>query len=271
MNAGRPCPDPEDVGYTLRRALMIRGQLGMDPDDRLDLDADLLRALLLVPEYRHGARSVEKLIKPLVREPGAPLHRSDLPSPALLDMYVDAAQFDALMDQGRVFAENEAPQQLAPKIHQAYLEAARGNWDVKPHINRPFEQLAPEWKDDNIEAARRIPAVLALIGLGVEPVAQDPPSPGPDEATLKAHLRHNLERLAEAEHDGWWAYRTRNGWTCGEPRSDDKRIHPMMIPYADLDDAARQRDRNAVTNYPNQLATAGYRAVWLQGLPDGTA
>jgi len=264
----RFCPDPDDIGYTLRRAFMIRGQLRLAPEARLDIDADLLRALLLTPRYRHGARSLEKLVKSLASPSGAVLRRSNLPPPALLDVYVEASRFDALVDRGRAFAEDRAPQEMAPRIHQKYLDDShRNGWPVQPHIDRPFDELPPEVKDDNIEAARRIPSILALAGLGLEPASRQPASPGPDDTTLEAHLRHNIERLAEAEHDGWWEYRRRNGWTFGSPRSDARRIHPLMVPYAQLKDSARQRDRDTVTNYPSQIAAAGFRIVWLQGDP----
>jgi len=60
--AGERKVDPDDVGYPLRRALLIRAYLGCRPADRVDFDPDLLHALLRVSRYRHGARSLEKLM-----------------------------------------------------------------------------------------------------------------------------------------------------------------------------------------------------------------
>jgi hypothetical protein len=57
---------------------------------RLNIDAGLLRALLEVPSYRNGARSLEKLalsLKP--GEPTAAIRRSSLGSPEQLAMFVE--------------------------------------------------------------------------------------------------------------------------------------------------------------------------------------
>ena len=272
---GSPRIDPNDIGYTLRRALLIRGQLRLKPEALLEIDTDLLRALLRVPEYQHGARSLEKLVKTLAETHPAASHgvdtpkalrRSPLPSPDLLRMSVDPDEFHKLLDAGHAFAESRSLVEMAKKIHEAYrtnAHAANPPWLVQPRIDRPFDELDVFWQDDNIAAARRIPSVLALAGLGIEQAGTTPSSDGPDHATLEAHLGHNLERLAEAEHDGWWEFRRRNGWTQGAPRCDTKRIHPLMVPYADLTGAARERDRNTVREYPKRLDEAGYRAVWL--------
>jgi hypothetical protein len=264
MSGDEPCIDESDIGYTLRRALLIRGQLRLEPNAQLGIDADLLRALLLVPRYRHGARSLEKLVKSLAAAPGEPLRRSALPSPALLGMYVDAGEFNRLLDAGRAFAEDHAPEEMAPRFHAGYRKTARANgWTIQPHIDLPFEKLDVALKDDNIAAARRIPAVLALAGLGIEPVSGGSKSAAPDPRTLEAHLRHNLERLAEAEHDGWWDFRRRNGWTEGSPRDDTRRVHPLMVPYAQLSKEAKDLDRDTIMKYGSRLAEAGYRIVWL--------
>ncbi len=58
-------PDPTDVSFPLRRALMIRSGLGCAKDAQLDFDSDLLDALLLVPKYKHGARSLQKMVSSL--------------------------------------------------------------------------------------------------------------------------------------------------------------------------------------------------------------
>ncbi|MGA3398636.1 MAG: RyR domain-containing protein [Acetobacteraceae bacterium] len=275
MCGDEPCADATDIGYTMRRALLIRGQLGLDPKAVLDVDADLLRALLLVPQYRHGARSLEKVVKALAATRGAPvgsstppspvvLRRSDLPPPALLGISVDATQFDKLLDGGRAFIEDRLAEEMAPKFHEGYRNTARAKgWYIQPHIDQPFEKLDAALREDNIAAARRLPSVLALAGLGIEPVNATQKSAAPDSKTLEAHLRHNLERLAEAEHDGWWDFRRRNGWTHGTPRDDANRIHPLMVPYEKLSEAAKDLDRDTVLKYGDRLAEAGYRVVWL--------
>jgi hypothetical protein len=72
----RRCFDKTDVCYALRRTFLIRGQLGLKPDEMLEIDAGPARALLLVSLHEHGARSVEKLVKSMPWQKGSPLRRS---------------------------------------------------------------------------------------------------------------------------------------------------------------------------------------------------
>ena len=72
-------PDPTDIGFPIRRALLLRSLLGKKDDDQLDMDSGLLNALLLI-DYHHGARSMEKLVEQMkARSNGEKLIRSHLP------------------------------------------------------------------------------------------------------------------------------------------------------------------------------------------------
>jgi hypothetical protein len=85
---------PVDVTYPIRRALLLRIQLGVGPKERLIIDPGLLTAFLEVKEYRHGSRSLEKIAEQvrLASRTGEFL-RSDLPSYTQLALHVDAQDF----------------------------------------------------------------------------------------------------------------------------------------------------------------------------------
>lgn len=255
--------DPDDVGYPLRRALLIRAYLGCGPDDHVDFDPDLLHALLRIDQYRHGARSLEKLIE-LLRDDGElVVRRSNLPRPMQLAMHVDVEVF---MDQMRGTAPELTPtdvEVLAAAIHETWraLGKAEG-WSMQPHLDKPYEDLAEIWKEDNRAAARRIPEVLALVGLGLRKgEAGASPALAADE--LKALFDQNIDRLAEAEHDGWLEHRVKNGWRRAEKRDDLKRLHPDMVPYAKLPEPEKGKDRNTIRHYSDFAARAGYRILRL--------
>ncbi|HXW23566.1 MAG TPA: RyR domain-containing protein, partial [Xanthobacteraceae bacterium] len=111
--------------------------------------------------------------------------------------------------------------------------------------------------------ARRIPDVLALVGLGL--VSQEDVAAGnkPSDEQIKRCIEENIELLAEAEHDGWMAQRTKNGWRHGTPRDDARKVHPLMVPYGDLPKEEKDKDRRAVRAYPTQVKAAGFTIVWL--------
>jgi len=48
------------------------------------------------------------------------------------------------------------------------------------------------------------------MGVADETQAARPDDPSPEE--IARHIDHHLERLAEAEHEGWMAQRVGKGW-----------------------------------------------------------
>jgi hypothetical protein len=254
-------PDKEDVCAPLRRALLIRALLGVPKQARLEFDADLLMALLGVPEYRHGARSLEKLVQSL--KPcgdGLVVRRSDLPAPAQLAMHVDPQEFGRILDENLAFQQDQVIEALAPAIHETWRALSRQErWKMAPHLDKPYAQLAAVDREDNRAAARRIPAILALAGLKLEKAAG---RGKPEDPAIRAHLKHHLERLAEAEHEGWMEHRLRNGWRPASARDDTKKQSPALVPYAALSDADQRKDRSAVGHFPEIVARAGYRITW---------
>jgi RyR domain len=152
-------------------------------------------------------------------------------------------------------------EKLAAGIHE---EWRHGPWSKKPHLDVPYDQLAPADQEANRAAARRIADVLARAGLGLAvPAEQATSANKPAAADIAPAIEAHIERLAEAEHDGWMAQRLKDGWRYGSPRDDARKLHPSMVPYRDLPDAEKEKDRAAVRNYPKQTAAAGLAIVWL--------
>jgi hypothetical protein len=252
--------DPSDICYPLRRALLIRAKLANGSSGRLDIDPDLLDALLRVERYTHGARSLEKLIAPLKSASGRPIRRSSLPPPARLAMHVDAEKFIAILGRNTGYRMSEIIEKLAEWIHE---EWRKGDWTKKRHLDVPFNQLAPIDQEDNRAAARRIPDVLALVGLGLATQEEAKSAKKTTAEEIAPYIEPHIELLAEAEHDGWMAQRAKNGWTYGTPRDDDRKLHPLMRPYSDLPESEKEKDRGAVRRYPAQVNAAGFAIVWL--------
>ena len=85
---------------------------------------------------------------------------------------------------------------------------------------------------------------------------------GKNLAKIKAHIEHHLEILAEAEHNGWMGHKVRNGWRYGEQRDDRNKIHNCLKKYNVLDLEDKEKDRDAVRNYPEIISKAGYTIVF---------
>jgi hypothetical protein len=143
---------------------------------------------------------------------------------------------------------------IAAAIHETWraLSHAQG-WSMQPHLDRPYAELGESDKDDNRAAARRMSEVLAVVGLTLN---DDPTKPA-------ASLPTDLEPMAEAEHNGWMAQRARAGWSWAATRDDAAKHHPSMLPYAQLSEREKAKDRSNVRHYPDFAVRAGYRIVRL--------
>jgi hypothetical protein len=53
--------------------------------------------------------------------------------------------------------------------------------------------------------------------------------------------------------------RQRQGWTYAPERDDARQHHPLLVPWEQLSEEQREKDRDAVRNLPRLLETAGLR------------
>lgn len=145
---------------------------------------------------------------------------------------------------------------LAAALHENYRrEAHKQGWPLQPEVDRPYADLAENWKDANRAAARRIPEVLAVIGVALVPSSQAQAHTHCTQAQLAARIAADIERLAEAEHDGWVHDRLQRGWQYGPTRDDAHKIHPSLVPFAELSEQDREKDRTNVRGYPELIAS----------------
>ena len=254
--------DDSDIFFPVRRALIIRNGLGCKKE-RLEFDPGLLTALLEIEDYRHGARSLTKILEPFraVREQtGEPSRRSHVPAPNQLSLHLnDVDGFHTLCARDLPFKTDEKIQELAPAIHESWREIARKEgWT--PRYNVPYKELPPDIKRSNEEAARRIPDVIALVGLKL--VSADVDSAA-EEKLIREHLNRHLEALAEEEHEGWMAHLQSEGWKFSSTRDDDRRLHDCLRPFHELRELDKDKDRESVRHYPDFVKRAGFKIVFI--------
>ena len=150
---------------------------------------------------------------------------------------------------------------LAAAIHETWRVLSRAEgWSMQLHLDKPYSDLVESDKEDNRAAAHCILKVLALVGLGLRRDRDRTPRTAAD-SEVNAQLDQNMERLAEAEHDGWMAQRCRNGWRWAETRDDVRKLHSAMRPYTQLAEQEKGKDRNNIRHYPDFAARAGYRIL----------
>lgn len=290
-------PDPLDITFPIRRALLLRQFLGAKkPKAKLEIDRDLLRAFLHVRRYRHGVRSLEKIARHL-ESSRSPFRRANLPPPQVLAQHLDSIDdFDQIYQETQQLLKPEVVDLLATVINEGY------NHDNPSPYNKPFRDLDAFLQQSNRAAALRIPCVLALAGLRITPRRSQRPKVDlsnldatrneyekqltPVEQPVFDHLKQHIEILANEEHHLWMRFHEDNGWTFGhrvETRSDSKGPtktlatfeknkatleHPCLKPFHEMPDDHGQRvtwqdyDRNAVLRYPRIMRLTDFEIVF---------
>lgn len=260
-------PNPDDIYFPIRRALMVRSMLAGNPTAPLHFDGGLLTAILQNGSYLHGARSLEKVIEPLTRPTNfldqrlRPI-RSALPSPSQLRLHVkDPDEFHRLCREHHPAAllDPKTLETLAQAIHAYYSKKVRSRREFNPNA-KAWAGLPPDTKHSNEAAARRMPDILALAGLQLVPGSASQK----DRAEIMAHLHLHLELLAEAEHIGWMAERQQSGWTYNQTRDDKQRQHDCLKPYRDLPTHQQDKDRDAVLHYPDCAELIGCKIAFVK-------
>lgn len=93
--------DSDDELYMIRRAILIRSLIseiqGLKSDSEAQIDTGMLRALLHVPEYRHGGRAVRMLLD-LCQSDDHRVSVSAVPPIHQLNMLVDGKAFQDLLN-----------------------------------------------------------------------------------------------------------------------------------------------------------------------------
>ena len=259
-----------DPYFIIRRAILLRSSLKRgtpqlfekrDKKDLLNIDSGVLRALLKIERYKHGARSIESLFAMSQLTGKTAFERSCLPPESQLDLHVDGKGFLSLVQE--VELDGEMLDRLAEAAHGVFCEGlkARGfhygpqtDEKLKTHnALLPFAELPEDLKEANRLNVRDIPTKLASAGYIMIPArSNEPPFSFPGKP---------LEELAEAEHERWMQSKLDDGWTYTPETDKTKKLHNCLVPWAKLPEAEKEKDRDLVRGIPLILARAGYAIV----------
>jgi serine phosphatase RsbU (regulator of sigma subunit) len=155
---------------------------------------------------------------------------------------------------------------LARAIHSRYLHEIR-NQSIKANnyvfYNQgnsgnqyisDFDDLPDEIKYSNIDNAAHIPTKLLSIGYKIRPVKKGFKS-------FALHLNEEeIETMARVEHMRWSWEKRLNGWSPGIIKDDIKKTHPSLIPYDQLSESEKEKDRELVKLIPAFLQDIDYEA-----------
>jgi hypothetical protein len=144
---------------------------------------------------------------------------------------------------------------IARAMHSSYVREQRALGATPAALPNlaDWDELSDEAQQANRNFAAGIPDKLAAVGRIVVPM----PLVELDRVDGAFDARE-VERLAELEHERWVSDKERAGFTYGPERDDSARMHPSLVPYAELPESEKDKDRTAVRDLPRMLADAGF-------------
>jgi hypothetical protein len=148
---------------------------------------------------------------------------------------------------------------VARAIHEEYVEQER-KAGATPESNpsmRPWDELPRRLKESNLRQVDDIWQTLYMINctIGMSISGREP---------LFVFTDSETEFLAKKEHVQWANERLKKGWVYGTARDDQRKIHDCIIPWEELPEAQREKDRNAVRALPAILAKVYLKIVRLE-------
>jgi len=153
---------------------------------------------------------------------------------------------------------------LARAIHSKYLREIRiqnsiannyifydpGKKDLM-YVSE-FDDLPVEIKYSNIDNAAHIPTKLLSVGYKIRQVKKG----------FKPYVLHlkedEIETMAKVEHLRWSWERRLGGWTYGTSKDDVLKTHPCLVPFEQLSESEKEKDRELVKLIPGFLMDLNY-------------
>ncbi|MCU0286353.1 MAG: RyR domain-containing protein [Acidobacteria bacterium] len=250
-----------DRFFIIRRAVLLRALLLQQPnlvdkENTIHIDEDVLRALLLIPRYKHGARSMSAIINMSMLGGRSRFEKAALPSSEQLELHVDAEVFMNIID--RDLTINVAA--LDRAIHDTYCnlqeEKIVSNGKAGSVV-QTWDDLAQDMKQLNRVLAESIPFYLLLINCNYRQKEED--SNKEIEFTEK-----EIDYMAQMAHERWAHEKCCNGWSYGEKTDNDKKLHVCLTSWERLPEELKGVDRNTIKSLPRILGSAGFEIYRLQ-------
>lgn len=248
-----PQGESDDV-FVIRRAIILRSLLERKAGHLLDaagtarIDEGVLRAMIKVPRYKHGVRSMEAILDMSSLAGHDRFEQAALPLPAQLELHVDAEVFSRLVVRDVLFGG--AREALARAIHERFRRNHADRPDDDPAM-QPWEELREDLKESNRLQADHIPVKLRAIQCGFAPASEGEPN----DVTF---TDEEIETMAEMEHERWMAEKRLDGYVDGEERDHDAKTSPYLVPWEELSEEVKEWDLDAVRAIPELMADAGF-------------
>ena len=148
---------------------------------------------------------------------------------------------------------------LAQAIHANYVnneERHGSSRDTNPSM-ASWDELPDSLKESNRLQADQIGVKLERVGCAIAPLTDW-------SAPFMEFTGSEVELLAKMEHERWMEERRRADWSYAAVKDNARKEHPDLVPWIELSEDARDKDREAVRAIPRYLAWVGFQIVRLR-------
>jgi hypothetical protein len=261
-------PNPQesasrDPFFILRRAIVLRSILEENAPQiikkgAVNIDLGILRAFLKTRNYKHGVRSMESIVGMSTLAGKSAYERSSLPSREQLTLHVEAGDFLALV--GQIELKGDLLEKLAAAAHEIFCEGLRkkgyrygAKTDDEKKIHSSllsYKELPEEEKEQNRNNVRDIANKLSHTRYLMRPArSHEHPFNFPED---------DLETLSEMEHIRYMTDKLNAGWHYAPKTDKAKKLNQTLVPWTNLPDEEKEKDRELVRGIPRILAKAGF-------------
>jgi len=259
-----------DPAHLIRRAIILRsiierqaGHLVHPGTGEVAICSSVLRALLRVRRFLHGARSLESVVNMSALIGAERFGVAELPSTDQLRLHV-TEDFMSWVKQGQI--EVKVVEALAESCHEAWRDQRIKEGSIygevkdsvaKTHpLLRPYAELSEADKEGNRCTARVTQAKLLQVGFTIEPDG------GSDRPGItKKEYEAKVNALVEIEHDIWLRLRLLEGYEWAPQTSEALRQSRSIGPFTTAQPEDQALDRVIVEAIPDVLERLGYRLV----------
>lgn len=146
-------------------------------------------------------------------------------------------------------------EKLARGIHANYKEKQGPDDDSIPD----YDNLAPDVKLSNINAAKDLPRKLSIVGCEMAPIPKEDEENNYD--VVHEFTSGEIRYLARLEHKRWCREKFNYGWQWGKKTDRDNKIHSSLVSWDKLSPEEQQKDIDSIEAIPDVLEKIGMRVV----------
>lgn len=151
---------------------------------------------------------------------------------------------------------------IAQALHDSYLmhRKTEGILPESEPSMKLWKDLDSEFKEQNRDQAKKMGLNLKEKGLTIISRSDW------DEPLFEFGDDGIVEDLAVLEHERWMNFMSAHGWSLGESKSLERKIHPNLVAWEDLPESIKEYNRIFIREYPSILALVDLKIAGIEDL-----